>query len=275
MQLPLVPLDDTILFPGMTATIAADVGDAEQVFLLPRPEGEYGRIGTIAEVVETGRLPGGITAVTLTGLHRGRAGTASPALNGELTIEVEPLEDGVPGGDGIGELERNYRAVVEEILELRGDDGRVAAFLRSISEPGPLADTSGYSPDISLADKQRLLETVDVAERLELALELQRERLAELQVRRRIRDDVESGAQAQQREYFLRKQMESIRKELGEDDGSIADEYRTKIDESAMPEAVREQANRELGRFERMGEQSRRGLDDPHLPRLADRGPLG
>ena len=256
MQLPLVPLDDTILFPGMTATIAAEVGDAEQVFLLPRPEGEYGRIGTIAEVVETGRLPGGITAVTLTGLHRGRAGTASPALNGELSIEVEPLEDGVPGGDGIGELERNYRAVVEEILELRGDDGRVAAFLRSISEPGPLADTSGYSPDISLADKQRLLETVDVAERLELALELQRERLAELQVRRRIRDDVESGAQAQQREYFLRKQMESIRKELGEDDGSIADEYRTKIDESAMPEAVREQANRELGRFERMGEQS-------------------
>ncbi|HXV52535.1 MAG TPA: endopeptidase La, partial [Solirubrobacterales bacterium] len=256
MQLPLVPLDDTILFPGMTATIAADVGDAEQVFLLPRPEGEYGRIGTIAEVVETGRLPGGITAVTLTGLRRGRAGTASPALNGELTIEVEPLEDGVPAGDGIGELERNYRAVVEEILELRGDDGRVAAFLRSISEPGPLADTSGYSPDISLADKQRLLETVDVAERLELALELQRERLAELQVRRRIRDDVESGAQAQQREYFLRKQMESIRKELGEDDGSIADEYRTKIDESAMPEAVREQANRELGRFERMGEQS-------------------
>ncbi|MET0749813.1 MAG: LON peptidase substrate-binding domain-containing protein, partial [Solirubrobacterales bacterium] len=218
MQLPLVPLDDTILFPGMTATIAADVGDAEQVFLLPRPEGEYGRIGTIAEVVETGRLPGGITAVTLTGLRRGRAGTASPALNGELTIEVEPLEDGVPGGDGIGELERNYRAVVEEILELRGDDGRVAAFLRSISEPGPLADTSGYSPDISLADKQRLLETVDVAERLEQAHEHQRERLAELQVRRRIRDDVESGAQAQQREYFLRKQMESIRKELGEDD---------------------------------------------------------
>ena len=149
MQLLLVPLDDSILFPGMTATIAADVGDAEQVFLLPRPEGEYGRIGTIAEVVDTGRLPGGINAVTLTGLHRGRAGTASPAPSGELAIDVEPLDDGVTGGDQIRDLERNYRAVVEEILELRGDDGRVAAFLRSISEPGPLADTSGYSPDIS------------------------------------------------------------------------------------------------------------------------------
>ncbi len=256
MQLLLVPLDDSILFPGMTATIAADVGDAEKVFLLPRPEGEYGRVGTIAEVVDTGRLPGGINAVTLTGLERGRAGTASPAPDGELVIEVEPLPDQVLTGERIRELEREYRAVVEEILELRGDDGRVAAFLRSIAEPGALADTSGYSPDLSLADKQRLLETVDVTERLELALELQRDRLAELQVRRRIRDDVESGAQAQQREYFLRKQMESIRKELGEDDGSIVDEYATKIAESAMPNAVREQAERELGRLERTGEAS-------------------
>src|SRR5581483_9731286 len=140
--------------------------------------------------------------------------------------------------------------------ELRGDDGRVAAFLRSISEPGALADSSGYSPDLSFEDKLRLLETLDVAERLELALALQRERLAELQVRKRIRDDVESGAQQQQREYFLRKQMEAIRKELGEDDASVVEEYRTKIAEAGMPDHVREQAEKELGRLERMGEQS-------------------
>jgi ATP-dependent Lon protease len=95
-----------------------------------------------------------------------------------------------------------------------------------------------------------------VTERLETALGYQRERLAELQVRRRIRDDVEEGAAKQQREYVLRKQMESIRRELGEDDGSFIDEYRTKIAESGMPEAVREQAERELGRLERMGESS-------------------
>jgi ATP-dependent Lon protease len=146
--------------------------------------------------------------------------------------------------------------VVEEILELRGDDGRVAAFLRSVTEPGPLADTSGYSPDIGIADKRRLLETINVTERLELAVSLQRDRLAELQVRQRIRDDVESGAQAQQREYFLRKQMESIRKELGEDDASVIEEYQTKIEKSKMPDDVREQAQRELGRLERMGESS-------------------
>src|SRR4029453_17425700 len=86
------------------------------------------------------------------------------------------------------------------------------------------------------------------------ALELQRERLAELQVRRRIRDDVEEGAAKQQREYVLRKQMESIRRELGEDDGSLVDEYRPKIEDAGRPAAVREQAERELGRLERMGE---------------------
>ena len=256
MQLLLVPLDDSILFPGMTATIAAEVGDAERVFVVVRNDGEYANIGTVAEVVEQGRLPGGLTAVTLTGLHRASAGAATSAPGGELMIDVEPLRDRDPASDEIRELEREYRAVVEEILELRGDDGRVSAFLRSISEPGALADASGYSPDLSLDDKQRLLETVDVHERLVLALELQRERLAELQVRRRIRDDVDSGAQKQQREYFLRKQMESIRKELDEDDASIAEEYERKIADSAMPDAVREQAQRELGRLERMGEAS-------------------
>ena len=144
--------------------------------------------------------------------------------------------------------------MVEEKLELRGDDGRVSAFLRSISDPGALADTCGYSPDVSFENKVELLQTLDVVERLTLALKLQRESLAEAQVRQRIRDDVESGTQKQQREYFLRKQMDSIRKELGEDDASIVDEYRKKIDEAGMPDEVREQAERELSRLERMGE---------------------
>ena len=75
-------------------------------------------------------------------------------------------------------------------------------------------------------------------------------------MRRRIREDVESGAQKQQREYILRRQMESIRKELGEDDASAAEDYRTKIAETELPDAVREQAEREVARLERMGDQS-------------------
>ena len=152
------------------------------------------------------------------------------------------------------ELEREYRAVVDEILELRGDDGRMRAFVRSITDAGALADTAGYSPDFSFGQKLQLLETFDVVERLKLALQFQRDRLAELQVRKRIHDDVEDGAQKQQREYFLRRQMEAIRKELGENDGSVADEYRQKIADAGMPDAVRQQAERELDRLERMGE---------------------
>src|SRR5436190_15029039 len=139
-------------------------------------------------------------------------------------------------------------------LDVRDADPRIQAFLRSITEPGELADTAGYSPDLSFEQKRELMETLDVTTRLEKAVAAQRERLAELQVRKRIRDDVESGAQQQQREYFLRKQMESIRKELGDDETSVVDDYRKKISDAGMPNDVREQAERELDRLERMGE---------------------
>ena len=256
MRLLLVPLDDSVLFPHMTATISAEVGDETRVLVLPRRDGEFADVGTVAEVVETAVVPGAGSVATLNGLHRGIPGPGTPGPDGRLLVEVTEVHDGTPADDRTRELEREYRAVVEEILELRGDDGRVAAFVRSISDPGALADTSGYSPDLGDDDKRRLLETVDVTDRLELAVELQRDRLAELQVRRRIRDDVESGAQKQQREYFLRKQMESIRKELDEDDASVVEEYERKIAEAEMPEEVTEQAVKELRRLESMGEQS-------------------
>src|SRR5712664_1691024 len=221
----LVPLEDAVVFPHMTLTLPVDVGEEERVFLVPRHENEFGTVGTVAEVVDRVRLPGGLRAVTINGLHRGVAGAAHTDPSGDLRVEVEERPDDEPVDGRTRELEREYRAVVEEVLELRGDDGRVSAFVRSITEPGVLADTAGYSPDIGFEEKVQLLETIDVRERLEMALTLQRERLAELQVRARIRDDVQSGAEKQQREYFLRKQMESIQKELGEDEASVVEEY--------------------------------------------------
>jgi ATP-dependent Lon protease len=254
-RLLLVPLEDLVVFPNMNVTLTVDVGDEDRVLLVPKHDDEYAKVGTVAEVTDRIRLPGGGRAIALSGLHRGIAGAAATDSQGRLLVEVEerPDEESV---DGIRELEREYRAVVEEILELRGDDGRIAAFVRSISEPGALADTSGYSPDLTFEQKVQLLETVDVRERLELALELQRERLALMQVRRRIQEDVESGVEKQQREYILRRQLDSIRKELGEDEASVVEEYRQKIAEAAMPENVLEQAERELSRLERMGDQS-------------------
>ncbi|HEU4656543.1 MAG TPA: LON peptidase substrate-binding domain-containing protein, partial [Capillimicrobium sp.] len=252
----IVPLEDTVVFPTMDVTLPVDVGDEERVLLVPRHESSFASVGTIARVAERVRLPGGARGASLEGEARGIAGAAHTDPRGRLRVEVTEARDDVPVDGRTRELERELRAVYDEILELRGDDGRVAAFLRAITEPGALADASGYSPDLSFDDKVRLLETIDVTERLELALSLQRERLTELQVRRRIREDVESGAQKQQREYFLRRQLESIRKELGEDEGDVIAEYRTKIDEAGMPEAVREQAERELNRLERAGDQS-------------------
>jgi ATP-dependent Lon protease len=250
----LIPLDDTVVFPNMTVTLAVDVGDAERVLLVPVHDGEYASVGTVAAVGERVRIPGGGRAVTLEGLHRGIAGAAHTAADGRLHVEVDERPDVEPPRARTAELEREYRAIVEEILELRDADSRISAFVRSITETGTLADTCAYAPDITFAQKVELLEAVDVVERLELAIRLQRDRLAELQVRRRIREDVESGAQRQQREYILRRQMESIRKELGEDDATVADDYRTKIAESQMPDAVREQAEREVARLERMGD---------------------
>jgi ATP-dependent Lon protease len=256
MRLPLIPLDDVVVFPNMNVTLTVEVGDADRVLLVPRHESEFAAVGTVAEVTDRVRLPGGAPAVDLSGLHRGVPGAAHGDPAGGLLVEVDEHPDPEPVDGRTRELVREYRAVVEEILEHRGDDGRIAAFLRSISEPGALADTSGYSPDLGFEDKVRLLETLDVTDRLELALKLQRERLAELQVRQRIREDVQSGAERQQREYFLRKQMESIRKELGEDEGSVVEEYRRQIEEAGMPDGVREQATKELDRLERTGDQS-------------------
>src|ERR671924_510998 len=252
----LIPVDDSVVYPNLQVTLAVDAGSEERVVLVPRKGDEFASVGTVAQVTDRVRLPGGARAVALDGLHRGLIGAARTDASGALRVDVTAHPDDVPVDGRTRNLEREYRAVVEELLELRGDDGRVAAFVRSITEPGVLADTTGYAPDLSYEQKVEVLETLDVTDRLELALKLQRERLAELQVRARIRDDVQSGAEKQQREYFLRKQMESIRKELGEDDQSIVDEYRKKIEDAGMPDDVREQAERELSRLERMGEAS-------------------
>src|SRR5271163_2390682 len=255
-RLRLIPLDDTVVFPNMGITLTIDVGDDERVVLVPRHDGEYLEVGTIVEVSEKVRLPGGGRAVALSGEHRALIGAAEAGPEGELRVEVDERPDEVAVDRRTRELETEYRATVEEILELRGDDGRISAFLRAIADPGTLADSAGYSPTLSYEQKVELLRTLDVTDRLELAVKLQRESLAELQVRRRIREDVQEGAENQQRDYFLRKQMDSIRKELGEDDASVAEEYRSKIEAAEMPEEVNEQALKELSRLERMGEQT-------------------
>jgi ATP-dependent Lon protease len=253
-RLRIIPLDDAVVFPGMPVTLTVDVGDDERVVVVPRRQDVYAKVGVVAEVSERVRMAGRGFAVTLMGAHRATLGGASTDQDGVLRVDYEARPDQNPPAIETRDLEREYRAVVDEILELRGDDGRIRAFVRSITGAGALADTAGYSPDLNYSQKLQVLETFDVVERLKLSLQFQRDRLAELQVRKRIREDVEDGAQKQQREYFLRRQMDAIRKELGETDGSVTEEYRKKIAEAGMPDAVREQTERELDRFERLGD---------------------
>src|SRR3974377_113365 len=163
----------------MNVTIAVDVGDEEQVLLVPRHEGEYAKVGTVAEVGERVRMPGGGRAVTLQGLYRAELGAAHPDPRGSRRVEVTERPDEEPPRIQTRELETEYRATVEEILELRGDDGRVSAFVpagraRRSAAPfrdwGGLADTCASAPDLTFDQKIELLETVDVVERLKLAL---------------------------------------------------------------------------------------------------------
>src|SRR4029453_912908 len=112
----------------MTATLPLDTGTESRVLLVPRHEGVYAKVGTVADVVESGRLPGGGSAVTLTGLHRAPIGPAETGPAGGLYVEVEEQLDETPAPAKTRELEIEYRAVVQEILALGEADPRIADF---------------------------------------------------------------------------------------------------------------------------------------------------
>src|SRR3954464_3116680 len=157
-SLLLIPLDDTVVFPSMDVTLPVDTGGDDRVLLIPRHDGDYAGVGTIATVAQRARRPGGGHGAMLEGVARGIAGAAHSDHAGRLRVEVEEVVDDVPVDGRTRDLEREYRATVEEILELRGDDGRIASWVRAITEPGALADTSGYAPDLTFGQKVALLE---------------------------------------------------------------------------------------------------------------------
>src|SRR5207244_10656055 len=130
----LISLDDTVVFPGMPVTLALDAGTDKHIFLMPRRGNTYAKVGVVAEVTERVQLPGRGFAVSLMGLHRGVPGAAQTDSDGRLKVNVEERPDIVPPPAATRELERRYRAVVEEILELRGDDGPVRGLVRSITQ---------------------------------------------------------------------------------------------------------------------------------------------
>src|SRR5947208_1200063 len=221
--LPLLPLTTGVVLPGMVVTLTIESPDAAaaidaaahgELMLVPRIEGRYARVGTVAKVEEVGNVRGGAEAAVIRGLHRAVVGVGVPGTGSATWVQIDPVDDAAPSVRA-RELARDYRAAIETIVEARGVP-QIAEFLRGIDDPGQIADMAGYSPDLSFERKVEILETVDVEERLEKVLAWAKDTLAEVEVKERIRDEVSENLEKRQREMILREQMAAIRKELGD-----------------------------------------------------------
>ena len=145
--------------------------------------------------------------------------------------------------------------MLQNVAELRGSR-RLPELLRTLSDPGALADAVTAWSEVAVEQQIDVLEAIDLGDRVDLVLAWAKEHLAELQVARQIRDGVADGVEKQQREFLLRQQLQAIRKELGEGDDDTGDNYRARLDELTLPVKVREAVEKELDRLERTSGQS-------------------
>ncbi len=178
---------------------------------------------------------------------------------GRGTAVEENLPDPLPGS--VTELVKEYKALATTWLKKRGA-WQVVDRVQQIDGVGALADNSGYSPFLTVAQRVELLETADPVARLRLATAQLREHLAEQEVAETIAKDVQEGVDKQQREFLLRRQLEAVRKELrelnGEAEGEESDDYRARVEAADLPEKVREAALKEVEKLERSSDQSPR-----------------
>src|SRR5581483_11158885 len=157
-----IPLESEEARAALKAARAADL----RVLLIPKVEGRYASVGTVAKIEDTGQTADGTPAAVVQGRYRAVFSNVEPDLGGGLFAEVDPRPDPTIVDEETRRLMTEYRAVVENILEIRGLP-QIAQVLRTIENPGHLADMSGYSPDFSLERKVEILETLDVKERLQ------------------------------------------------------------------------------------------------------------
>ncbi|MEU9028056.1 endopeptidase La [Streptomyces sp. NPDC048383] len=284
LTLPVLPLDDEVVLPGMVVPL--DLSDAEvraaveaaqaaagsgsgkpRVLLVPRIDGTYAGTGVLGTVEQVGRLSDGDPGALIRGRGRVRigAGTTGPGaalwVEGESVDEQEP--EPLPGA--VAELVTEYKALATSWLKKRGA-WQVVDRVQQIEGVSALADNSGYSPFLTVAQKVELLETVDPVARLRLAVRRLSDHLAEQDVAESIAKDVQDGVDKQQREFLLRRQLDAVRKELrelngenGGKDGEETDDYRARVEAADLPEKVREAALKEVEKLERSSDQSPEG----------------
>ena len=283
LTLPVLPLDDEVVLPGMVVPI--ELSDPEvrgaveaarnsrglgrgpgirseesaRILLVPRI-GDRGLagVGTLAVIEQVGRMPGGTPGAVLRGVSRVRIGSGTTGPGAALWVEGTEIPETGQGARA-DELAKEYKSLVIATLQQRGA-WQVVDSIKQLDDPSAIADRAGYASYLTAEQKLQLLETADLVERLELAIRWTREHLAELDVAESIRKDVTEGMEKQQREFLLRQQLAAVRKELnelsGDGKGTEEDDYRARVEAANLPENVHEAAMREVDKLERTSEQS-------------------
>ncbi|MFB7475010.1 endopeptidase La [Kitasatospora sp. NPDC056184] len=286
LTLPVLPLDDEVVLPGMVVPL--DLKDTEvraaveaaraaatgstgkpQVLLVPRVDGSYAAVGTLATVEQVGRLADGPNAIgqpaaLVRAVRRVRIGVGTTGPGAALWVETTPFREssvGTPVAGRAAELVREYKSLSTQWLRKRGA-WQIVDRVAAVEGVGELADNIGYASFATAEQKLKVLLEADQVARLEYALGLLRDHLAEEEVNDTIRKDVEEGVAKQQKEFLLRRQLEAVRKELAELNGDPADEegdYRARVEAADLPEKVREAALKEVDKLERSSDQSPEG----------------
>jgi len=273
-SLPILPVRDTVLFPH--AVLPLTVGRESSVQLInslgedktivvvaqrearvdaPQPTDLY-TVGTLAVVHKVVKMPNQSLFVFAEGLERVRLAEFSqltPFMRAQVTTIPEAIP---PKNSEVEALQRNVLTLFQQIVAGSPTlSDELSTVAMNIEEPGRLVDFIASSlPSLSTADKQDTLETTDVRIRLEKINQHLAKELEVQQLRNKIQSEVQDRVQQTQREYYLREQMKAIQKELGEQDEGARDteELRQKIEGAGMPDDVKKEALKELGRLSRM-----------------------
>jgi ATP-dependent Lon protease len=195
LTLPVLPLRNGVVFPHMVVTLRIETAEGKtavaaadksggRLLLVPRLEGRYASVGTIAEIQQSDESGN----VVVSGMARARVGAGSVDETGALWVDAESYPEVDIVDDELEVLVDEYRAVVSAVLENRGMSA-VAERILGMENPSQLADLAVYSPDLSLEQKVELLEALDIRQRLGRLLDWMREVLANLELRRRVRDE--------------------------------------------------------------------------------------
>jgi len=271
-KLPVVPVRGSVIYPTMVMPIDAGrsisvraideaLGRDRVIFIVaqkdktvedPAPEDLF-QTGTVCNILRMRKNPDGTVQVLVQCYARARA--VSYEVHGDyLEASVEPLKEVLGPEIEIKALYREVKARFAQLLkEGKYVSPDVAQFIQNLEDPVQLADYIAFHMDFKLEDKQQILELPSVAERLKRILVLLDAELELIETQRRIQQQVKEEIDKNQREYFLREQMKAIQRELhGEEGEEEVEELRRKIEALGLPEVVKKEAERELGRLARM-----------------------